>query len=121
MRIRASTLSEKNANFNHTLAAGISLADCMSAIGGGARCCELLRPRKRDGNGAEEMGIDVNSPPFHRIPCPVLVFGRFLDMVNDENLNRAFPRLQRQAKLLLDRREDRRPGISSGRVRSLAF
>src|SRR5437667_10134700 len=49
-------------------------------------------------------------PSLHRISYPVLVFRRPLDMIDDENLHGALLRFQFQTKLLLNRREHRRPG-----------
>src|ERR1700730_8106634 len=48
---------------------------------------------------------------------PASVFRRLLDIVDDENLHRAFSRFQFQAKLLLERRKDGGPGrIRRGRT-----
>src|SRR5580693_4851553 len=44
-----------------------------------------------------------------RINRPLLIFRGLLDAVDDKGLYRPFSRLQFQAKLLMERREDRRP------------
>ena len=43
-------------------------------------------------------------------PASLLILGRLFNVIDDENLHWAFFRFQFQPKLLLDRREDRRPG-----------